>query len=208
MCDGTFSCWSKSTRISQSQACSNCPLLVSGGGPPCPCSPSRTKGVFGTALSVLDGKALLAVPFVSIVAARHLSTWLCLHIYRPFARLTLQHVRMCLRVARVEHSERDGSSFSHCWRFWNERWKLLPVSISHCPCFAWVTAWAHLVASFCRTSRPTNYRHSDGGTLFPKGRLWPRPKLPLNPHNVSMLECCLCLLSCFFWCPFQSCCQR
>ena len=98
MCDGTFSCWSKSTRISQSQACSNCPLLVSGGGPPCPCSPSRTKGVFGTALSVLDGKALLAVPFVSIVAARHLSTWLCLHIYRPFARLTLQHVRMCLRV--------------------------------------------------------------------------------------------------------------
>ena len=134
-----------------------------------PVPPSWTNVVLWT--EVLNGKALVAVIFVSIVAARHLSTWLCLYIYLPWERLILQPVRMCLRVAGVEHSGQDGSSFSHCCRFLGEGrtccskqetnlacfnshrffqqiflFSVLSHFI-HCPCLSWVTASAHLAAS-------------------------------------------------------------
>ena len=66
--------------------------------------PSQTNGVLWTVLNVLDCEALAAFLFVSIVAARHSSTWLCLRI-PACLRLILQPVRM--RVAGVEHSGQD-----------------------------------------------------------------------------------------------------
>ena len=42
--------------------------------------------------------ALVPDFFVSIVAAKHLSTWLCLHLFLPWERLILQPVRLCLCV--------------------------------------------------------------------------------------------------------------
>ena len=57
----------------------------------------------------LGGKAFMVVLLLSRVAARHLSTWLCLQVYRPWERLTLHPTRMFLSVACVEHRGHVGS---------------------------------------------------------------------------------------------------
>ena len=123
------------------------------------------KPYLGLCFGVFDGKALVAVLLISTAAARHLSTWLCLNLYLPWERLILQAVRICLRVAGVEHSGQNRSSFSHCCRFLGEgrtsyvalsRKLIFLASIPHrsflliflclslsaphfihCPCLAW-----------------------------------------------------------------------
>lgn len=53
----------------------------------------------------MRGVELVDVLLSSIAAARHFSTWLCLHVYLPWERLTLQMVRMCLRVAGMSKED-------------------------------------------------------------------------------------------------------
>ena len=114
---GTVSRWPTSTSISQSLAASSSPNLALGGNFRCPCCPSRTNAIELAELVPLGGRALMVVLLLSRIAAKPLSTWLCLQVYRPWERPTLHPTRMCLSVAGVEHRGHDGSSPSHWWRF-------------------------------------------------------------------------------------------
>ncbi len=68
-------------------------------------------------LVALRGKELVVFLLLSRAAARLLSTWLCLQVYRPCMRLVLQPVKICLRVAGVGQRALIGSSPYHWWRF-------------------------------------------------------------------------------------------
>lgn len=85
----TICCWPTSTSILQ---------LTGGEGPFYPWSPFLANIVFRTVLDVLESKTLVAVLFVSIVATKHLSAWLCHHVLLPWERPTLQ-VWLYLTVA-------------------------------------------------------------------------------------------------------------
>lgn len=63
------------------------------------------------------------------VAAKHLRTLLCVQVYRPWERLTLHPVRMCLSVVVVEYGGHERSSFIHWLRFlgWGGHHRLLAV---------------------------------------------------------------------------------
>ena len=142
----------------------------------------------------------------SSLSARHLRTWLCLHVYLPCVRLVLQPTMMCLSVAGVVHRGHAGSFPNHNCRFTGDgrasyvartmKLSLLdsmaqrslhlsfffstPSQFIQRPCLACDTALDRLAASSCRrTSSTTMVRRSVVDAFRQRGVTVPRPKPPL-----------------------------
>lgn len=172
---------SKSTCICQSLSAFSGPRSGCEGLDLC-FSPSRTNdGGCRYTCWLMLGRALMETLLHSSLSARHLRTWLCLHVYLPLVRLVLQPTMMCFSIAGVAHWGHAGSFPNHSCRFTGDgstqyvartlKLNLLesmPQSSLHesfffstsshviqRPCLACATALERLVASSCRCTSST-----------------------------------------------------
>lgn len=130
--------------------------------------------------------------------AGHFSTWLCLQLYQPCIRLTLQQTQMCFRFAEDQQRGLVGSSL--LWlRFSGEgrtsqvacRRKLIcnasmpqssfqerfclstPSNLIHCPYFTWEIAFVSLrVASYQHPRLLIGFSITTGIGSTPMKKLW------------------------------------